>query len=74
MLHGLPTAIVRDLNVRIEPLYLDLESVIGIPPESLYAGMADSRIGRKACVPPVFLQDLMHRLYSFTSRFGPDYD
>ncbi len=55
-------------------LFLDFKKCIGIAPESLYESIAANHIARIARVPPVFIQDLTHRLYGFLSRVGPDYD
>jgi len=53
-------------------LYLDFKKTFALPVEDVYAGLG-GKVVRLAVVPPVYLHDVIHRLYNFLSRVGlPD--
>jgi hypothetical protein len=71
--HCFPEATVAG-GSSLPEVFLDFKRCLGIPPETLYAALDANHVSRVAIVPPVFLQDLMHRLYGYLSRVGPDFD
>lgn len=72
--HCFPKAKIRGSASEVEALHMDFKNVLGTPPQALYQGLASGQIIRHALIPPLFLQDLTHRLYGFLSRVGPDYE
>jgi len=57
-------------------LFMDFKKILAISGHWLYQGLEapnDAKIERIAIVPPIYLQRLMHRFFSFQSRIGnPD--
>lgn len=51
-------------------LYLDFKKTLTLPTHRLYEALESSQIRRSAVLPPVFLQSLMQRFYSFLGRVG----
>jgi hypothetical protein len=72
--HHFPSTTVAGLYTPMPELYLDFKKCVGFPAEYLYHRIQTGGCTRVACVSPVFLQDLMHRLYGFLSRVGPDFE
>jgi hypothetical protein len=72
--HHLPPAPVGpDGGSTLTDLYMDFKRVVGLRPQNLYEALLTRAVQRLAIVPPVYLQDLMHRFYGFQSRVGqPD--
>jgi hypothetical protein len=68
--HYLAEAPIGDAGPALPGLYLDFKKVYGLPTSNLYAGIAGSGIGRVAVVPPIYLQQLVHRFFAFQSRVG----
>jgi len=69
--HHLSASAVGDPTVSDLPdLYLDFKKTLTLPTHRLYEALESSRIRRSAVLPPVFLQALMHRFYSFLGRVG----
>lgn len=72
--HVLPAATIEGTEISLPELYIDFRRCIGIPPTSLYRAIANGESLRLGRLPPVFLQDFCHRIFSFLSRVGADYD
>ena len=72
--HHLPTAPVGDTADEVLPdLYLDFKKILTLPTHRFYEGLESASIKRLAIMPPIYLQDLMHRFYAFLGRVGvPD--
>jgi hypothetical protein len=69
--HHFPAALAQ--GHQLQSMFLDFKRCLGIPPETLYESIEAQQIVRVATIPPVFLQDLTHRLYGYLSRVGPDF-
>ena len=72
--HHLPAAPVGNLQgSELPDLYLDFKRILTLPTHLLYEALESSQAGRIAVLPPVYIQNLMHRFYSFLSRVAiPD--
>ncbi len=72
--HRLDEAPIGDPELgRLPELYLDFKKTFALPTLAMYAGFFVRGIRREAVVPTLYLQNLMHRFYSFLSRVGlPD--
>lgn len=67
--HRLSAAVVGNPPVRDLPdLYLDFKKTWSAPTEYLEGSLAGRMEMRLAVVPPVYLHDLMHRLFNFLGR------
>lgn len=54
-------------------LFIDFKKTFSVTPGALYEGIQVAGIQRIALVPPIYLQDIMHRFFGFQSRVGlPD--
>jgi hypothetical protein len=54
----------------LPPLFLDFKKTFTVPTSALYSAIQAQGVERVALIPPVFLQDLMHRYFGFHSRVG----
>jgi hypothetical protein len=71
--HHLDAAPVGSGGEPLPDLYLDFRKAFTVPPEHLYDGIGSGRVTRMALMPPVYMQHLMHRFYSYVSRIAlPD--
>ncbi len=72
--HCLPEASVRDSGQPVPALYVDFKRTFMVRPDLIYQGFeAGDPILRIGCIGPVYLQDLIHRLFGFLSRVSPDF-
>lgn len=71
--HTLHEAAVPDTSgVKYPDYFIDFRRTIAVPTQRLYADRRMGLIARAACIPPPYLQDLMHRCYGYLSRVGLD--
>ena len=68
--HYFPSAVVANQGREVSALCVDFKRSFGLPVEQLYAGIRMEGVNRVARVPPIFLQNLIQRYYSFLSRVG----
>jgi hypothetical protein len=69
--HHLYAAPVGDSQATELPdLYLDFKKILTLPTHLLYEALKSPKIRRLAVVPPVYVQDVMHRFYGFLGRVG----
>ena len=67
------SAVVGSPEKELPDFYLDFKKSLTLPTHWLYQGLESSLVARLAVMPPIYLQDLMHRFYSFLGRVGvPD--
>jgi hypothetical protein len=66
--HCLPAASVRGSSESRPEIFLDFRGVFSVFTEGLYLAIEQGSVRRLAVVPPVYLQDLTHRVFGFLSR------
>lgn len=69
--HQLPAGPIGDGDSgQLSDLYLDFKRLLSIPTEDLYRDLDKGNVKRIAVVPPIYIQDLIHRLYAFHGRIA----
>lgn len=66
--HCLTAAPVAGSSETRPAIYLDFRGVFSVFTAGLYEAIEQGNVRRCAVVPPVFLQDLIHRVFGFLSR------
>jgi hypothetical protein len=66
--HYLPAAPSGSTGTTVRESYLDFRGVFSVFTEGLYEAIEQGSVRRVGIVPPVYLQDLTHRVYGFLSR------
>jgi hypothetical protein len=66
--HYLPSAIIAGTSDTWRESYLDFRGVFSVFTTGLYLAIEQGTVRRLAVVPPVYLQDLTHRVFGFLSR------
>jgi len=55
------------------PLLLDFRKMVSVYTEDLYRAIDQQGVRRLGIIPPIYLQDVMHRCFGYMSRIGlPD--
>jgi hypothetical protein len=57
-------------GVTVPELYLDFKKMYMEPTEALYSALGAGSVSRVGIIPPIYIHDLMHRLFGFLSRVG----
>lgn len=72
--HLKPASIGNPAVGSLPDLYLDFKKTWSISSDLLLRALADSAspVTRVAVIPPIYLQDLIHRYFSFQSRISVD--
>lgn len=67
--HRLPAGPIGDGGLENLPdLYLDFKRILSFPTDRLYQATGSGAAKRLAIVPTFYVQDLIHRLFSFQAR------
>lgn len=66
--HHLLAAPVSGNNGDIPELFADFKTTFSLPIEFVYWAISTNQVKRMGCLPSPYLEDFMHRLYTFLGR------